>query len=75
MLSKCAWPYQARDLRALLQTAGESQEGSKLLAALYPSWCISPGAVLALCFLSQVSPATLFDCMLQCCGGSVKMDK
>lgn len=46
---------QARDLRALLQTAGESQEGSQLLAALYPSWCISPGAVLALCLLSQVN--------------------
>lgn len=44
---------QTKEVRAQLQKAGHDAEAAGLLQALYPTWCLSPGALLALCLLAQ----------------------
>ena len=46
---------QLKDLRLLLRSAAHSEDGAALFRWLYRSWCHSLGAVLSLCFLSEVS--------------------
>lgn len=46
---------QLKDLRMSLRSAGRCEEGAQLFTTLYRSWCHSLGAVLSLCFLSEVS--------------------
>lgn len=38
----------------LLRSAGRTEEGASLFTTLYRSWSHSVGAVLSLCFLSEV---------------------
>ena len=45
---------QLKDLRLLLRSAAHSEDGASLFKWLYRSWCHSLGAVLSLCFLSEV---------------------
>ena len=51
---------QLKDLRLLLRSAAHSEDGASLFKWLYRSWCHSLGAVLSLCFLSEV----LATCMI-----------
>ena len=51
---------QLKDLRLLLRSAAHSEDGASLFKWLYRSWCHSLGAVLSLCFLSEV----LATCLL-----------
>eukprot|EP00884_Botryococcus_braunii_P022320 jgi/Botrbrau1/8772/Bobra.0330s0006.1 len=44
---------ETKDLRAQLQRAGHNHAAAELLQTLYPTWCLSPGALLALCLLGQ----------------------
>ena len=45
---------QLKDLRLLLRSAAHSEDGASLFKWLYCSWCHSVGAVLSICFLSEV---------------------
>lgn len=50
---------QLKDLRTSLRSAGRTEDGAHLFTTLYRSWCHSLGAVLSLCFLSEVAPRTI----------------
>lgn len=43
------------DLRDLLKQSMFNDAGKKLFLSLYASWCHSPGAIISLCLLAQVS--------------------
>lgn len=51
---------QLKDLRMSLRSAGRTEEGAHLFTTLYRSWCHSLGAVLSLCFLSEVNALMQF---------------
>ena len=48
---------QAQELRDLLQCSASNPEGAQFFETLYRAWAHSTGALLSLCFLSEVSCA------------------
>ena len=54
---------QLKDLRLLLRSAAHSEDGASLFKWLYRSWCHSLGAVLSLCFLSEVPASPAHRCL------------
>ena len=53
---------QLKDLQLLLRSAAHSEDGAALFKWLYRSWCHSLGAVLSLCFLSEVPASPALQC-------------